>query len=281
MKKQNTILLLIICLTSLSSFSQDSLRHDKKNYVDFLHYPDENSQNHFLMCNYQFFYSAIGKTIGARGTMASFGLNLARFFSTKIIIAAVADIKLLPGIWPIKPSSNFTSEFNNSFIKTYDNQVDSANANIVQSAFNQQGRPIIGQNVFTAGVALSLFPQKYGGVLLQVKYGGMGFQIHGVYGNKYVNNGANDKVGMGVTGNWIYEITFKPVAFFENTFINTTKNEEGKFGKSFVLSFYYERLNFKSAEFNGTKVTQMVSSDFINKYRIDNRFGFKIGFAMY
>ena len=223
----------------------------------------------------------MGNTIGARGTMASFGLNLARFFSTKIIIAAVTDIKLLPGVWPIKPSNSFTSEFNNSFIKTYNNQTDSANAYIMQSAFNQQGQSIIGQNVFNIGIALSLFPQKYGGILLQAKYGGMGFQIHGVYGNKYLNNGANDKVGMDVTGNWICEITIKPVAFFENAFINTTKKGKGKFGKSFVLSFYYERLNFKSAEFNGTKVNQIVTSDFINKYGIDNRFGFKIGFALY
>lgn len=32
-----------------------------------------------------------------------------------------------------------------------------------------------------------------------------------------------------------------------------------EFGKSFIISFNYEKLNFKTAEFNGTKVTQIIS----------------------
>jgi hypothetical protein len=86
---------------------------------------------------------------------------------------------------------------------------------------------------------------------------------------------------MSVSGNWIYEITFKPATLFGDTYVFTDRENDYKFLKSFVLSLYYERLNLKSAEFNGTKIDKMVSSDFINKYGIDNRFGFKIGFAFY
>ncbi|MGZ4089086.1 MAG: hypothetical protein ACXVNO_00080 [Bacteroidia bacterium] len=266
-------------VTQIKYNSTDTIKNTPKNYWEFLRYPNDKSQNHFFTYNYQFFYSAIGKTLGARGTMANFGINLARLFSTKIILSVVADIKILPGVWPIKPSNSFTSDFNNSFLKTHDNQTDSANSSVVKNAFNNGD--VMGQNVFNFGIALSLFPQKYGGILFQVKYGGTGFQIHGVNGNKYVNNGGNDKVGMSVSGNWIYEITIKPAALFGNTYVFTDRETDDKFFSSFVLSFYYERLNFKSAEFNGTTINKMVSSDFINKYGIDNRFGFKIGFAFY
>lgn len=265
----------------LGQDSNDTLKDTPINYLEFLRYPTAKSQTHLFTYSYQFFYSPIGKTLGSRGTMANFGINLARLFSTKIILGVVADIKILPGVWPIKPSKSFTSDFNESFLKTYDTQTDSANSTVVKSAFNNGGQNIIGQNVFNFGVALSLFPQKYGGILLQIKYGGTGFQIHGVNGNKYINNGGNDKFGMNITGNWIYEITFKPAAFLYNTYIFTDRETDDKFFSSFVLSFYYERLNLKSAEFNGTTIDKMVSSDFINKYGIDNRFGFKIGFAFY
>lgn len=281
--KKNILIILFISLSRLvlGQTSNDGLQNTSKNYWEFLRYPNDKSQNHFFTYNYQFFYSTTGKTLGARGTMANFGINLARFFSTKIILGVVADIKILPGVWPIKPSNSFTSDFNTNFLKTYDTQTDSANASVVKDAFNNNNQNIIGQNIFNFGVAVSLFPQKYGGILLQVKYGSTGFQIHGVNGNKYINNGGNDKVGMYVSGNWIYEITFKPAAFFYNTYIFTDRETDDKFFNSFVLSFYYERLNLKSAEFNGTKLDKMVSNDFINKYGIDNRFGFKIGFAFY
>jgi len=281
---KNKLYITIFLSLSAQVFGQtpkDSLQNAPKNYWEFLRYPNDKSQNHLFSYNYQFFYSAIGKTLGSRGTMANFGVNLARFFSTKVILGVVADIKILPGVWPIKPSSSFTSDFNNNFQKTFDTQTDSANSSVVKNAFNNGGQNIIGQNIFNFGVAFSLFPQKYGGILLQAKYGVTGFQIHGVNGNKYINNGGNDKVGMYVSGNWIYEITFKPAAFLYNTYIFTDRETDDKFLSSFVLSFYYERLNLKSAEFNGTTIDKMVSSDFINKYGIDNRFGFKIGFAFY
>jgi hypothetical protein len=48
-----------------------------------------------------------------------------------------------------------------------------------------------------------------------------------------------------------------------------------------VISFYYERLNFGSSTFNGTAMQEVVTSEFFEKYKIDHRFGFKIGLTFY
>lgn len=278
MKKRVLILAICSCIFHFYSYSQVELPKVKNTYLNFLREPSAESQNQLFTFNYQFMYGAFGKTMGANGLIPNFGINLARFFSRKIIIAGVADLKLVPGMWAPNTNKEFLNDFNSNLISTFNNQLDSANASIVSFAFNNG--QIFGNNVFNFGIAFSLFPQKYGGILIQVKHGTTGFYLHNVYNSPYVNGGGSDKVPISNSGNWVYELTLKPFAFFKNTYYNI-REENFKFANSFIISFYYEKLNFKSAEFNGTTIDKIVSQTFLNKYGIDNRFGFKIGIGLY
>lgn len=270
----------LLFFPSIASAQTTADREDKE-VADSLNLFYKTHQNHYLLVGYNYMLNPVGKTIGAQGTIASIGFNVARFLSKQITIGIVADAKFVPGISTKKLSKEFITDFNNAFIPTYSNVQDSANAYVIKAAVNSDVAQITGNSVFNIGLMVSLFPQKYGGLLLQVKYGSRGFQVHGVYGNPYVNQGGNDKVPMGVVSNWTCELTFKPYAFFENAYIDTENYSAYDIGKTISLSIFYERLNFQSANFNGTNFSQMVNTSFMDKYGIDNRFGFKVGFMFY
>jgi hypothetical protein len=133
------------------------------------------------------------------------------------------------------------------------------------------------------GLMFSLFPHKAGAIMLQVKRGGVGYQAHAlVFENASVPNiSGNDKYPFTISKSWKYELTFKPQAFFEDAYIDVNNQEPGDFWKTFSISFFYEKINFKTAEFNGTKFSTFLTNDFMTKYAFDNRFGFKIGFSLY
>lgn len=248
-------------------------------YFDRILYSDYGDQNHLFCFQYKYMYSPFGKTIGAQGGMFNIGINLARFFSTKFILGGVADIKYIPGISVIKPSNEFLADFNSSYSPNFSTSLDSANSTVFYDNFNLNG--IRGNNMFNFGFMFSPYPQKFGGIMFQVKTGITGFQFHqNIYGNPYVNYGGNDKVAMGVSKNWTYEITMKPLAFFKNTFYSKSSPNQLLLC-SMVISFYYERLNFGSSTFNGTAMQEVVTSEFFEKYKIDHRFGFKIGLTFY
>ncbi|MCW3083349.1 MAG: hypothetical protein JWP12_715 [Bacteroidetes bacterium] len=279
---KHTKLIFIFLLFCASSFAQDSLfaKIQKTKYYHYLRYADSTSQNHLLIINYQFMVNPVGKTFGAQGLIPTFGFNIARLFSKKIIIAACLDFKAFPGFATKKLSSQFVSDFNKNYTQTYHTPLDSANTYTVKEGINSNSI-ISGNDVFNIGIMISLFPQRYGGILLQVKHGEDDFEFHSVLNNKYVDGGGRDKFPMGISDNWTYELTLKPYAFFSNSYISFTSGSDDIIWKSICVSFFYERLNFKSAEFNGTPLSTMVKPEFMNKYGIDNRFGFKIGFAFY
>lgn len=255
----------------------------KSKYLKFLIAPDSSSQNHLFSFSYQYMLNPIGKTIGSQGMISNFGINLARFFSKKIIIGISLDLKWIPGMSTKKINNEFTSDFNSHFIKQYDNPQDSANAYIMKTVFNNgYGPSLYGNGISNIGIMISLFPQKYGGVLLNFKTGNTSFKIHSVYDNPYVKNGKVDAAYLTLINNYIIDITFKPYAFFKNAYVSKINS----FGfndilKRFVISVFYQRLNFSSAEFNGTKISSMVDSAFNSKYKTDNRFGIKLGWGIY
>ena len=283
--KNRFFLLVLFSVISFYGFNQDKSRDNHvvlelRKYFKGIVTPEPEDQNHLFNFQYKYMYSPWGKTIGARGGMFNFGINLGRFFSNKIIIGPVADMKLYPGgARANKLTSEFLNDFNASFTLNNSTLLDSVNSLVYSSNFNKDG--IRGNSMFNLGVMISLFPQKFGALMLQIKKGGTSFQFHNmIYGNTFVNGGGNDKVGMWVSNNWTYELIIKPFAFFRNTFYS--KYHGGQYlSNSFVISFYYERLNFRSSEFNGTKLIEIVNDSFISKYGIDNRFGIKIGLAFY
>jgi hypothetical protein len=278
----------VILLTFLLSFSQFSVFSQgdsfMNNDIDF----EQNfrkrklsrPQNQPVTYQYKYIYSPYGNTFGARGLMANFGLNVAKIFSDKFILGPVIDFKVNPGRHRILASTDFLSDFNNSFTALNSTALDSANSDVIKDNFNGG---ILGNSIFNYGIMFSLFPNKYGGILFEIKTGVTFLQAYrNIYGNTYVNGGDNDRFPFSTRKNLICEMRFKPYALFTNSYVDT----DGDIGfreflKTIAFSFYYERFNFKSTEFNGTKLSQVVSAEFMSKYGIDHRFGFKIGIAFY
>jgi hypothetical protein len=217
--------------------------------------------------------SPFGNTIASQGFVMNLGLNLARFISKNIVLGINSDLKLSGGYFIKYGTSQFLNDFNSSFYLHYNNSLDSANSNIVRNAINKSPlNPITGSRLYNFGIMFSPFPFKYGGIMLQVRRGAKVFKID-VGNNPFVGG---DNGYLEITKNWIYELMFKPLTFKKNKFPSTRH-----FNTSITFSVHYEKLNFGNAKFNGTSIRQMLSSDFINRYQFDNRFGFKIGLGFY
>lgn len=277
-----TRIFIVLCFfIATKIYTQDSIKPFPR-YIRFLRHPSPASQNHLITASYQYMLSPVGTTLGAQGTIANIGLNIARFFSRKFVLGISYDLKYIPGISTKNPGRQFVRDFNDAFITSYSTPLDSANAYVVRYALNDNGSHITGNNVFNLGVIFSPFPQKYGGLLFQVKYGVNGYNIHGrIYENKFIEGGGRDFYSISVSKNWTYELSFKPAAFFGNTFLNTEDYEPSEIWEGFIISFYYQRLNFATAEFNGTPFSKMTSDEFNKKYALDNRFGIKLGMSFY
>jgi hypothetical protein len=279
--KRNIITIVFSCFISSLLFSQEKDGNRLKNYIfDLIHTAPED-QNHLFTVQYNYMLTPWGKTIGAQGGVATFGLNFARFFSKQITFGISADIKLIPGLATNKPSQKFKNDFKDNYTPILNNSKDSANSVVFYN--NLFGNGVSGNNMFNIGLMFAPFPQRFGGIQIQVKTGVTGFEFHNnIYGNTFINDGGNDKVPMAVSKNWRYEISFKPATLFGNSYYALSDGVNANvIWKSFILSFYYEYQNFKSAAFNGTYLRDIVSQPFLDNYGVDHRFGLKLGFAFY
>ncbi|NOQ74805.1 MAG: hypothetical protein GQ574_22515 [Crocinitomix sp.] len=228
---------------------------------------------------YKYIYSPYGKTFGARGLMANFGLNFAKLDNDKIIFGPIMDFKLNPGRHRILAPNEFLSDFNDSYSPVNTTPQDSAYSQVIHQNLNGG---ILGNSILNFGIMFSAFPNRYGGILFEIKTGITYLQAHSnIYGNTFVNGGGNDRVAFTTTKNLICEMTFKPYAIFKNSYIEGNYFDFIEFLKTIAISFYYERFNFKNTEFKGMEVRELVPDEFMTKYGVDNRFGFKIGLAFY
>lgn len=263
--KSKTCLLLLFCFLSSQINSRNIIK-------DSLPAKSDDSHTYLFTLNYGLMMSPIGKTTSNQGLLMNLGINLSRFFSNKILFGIAGDLKLSGGF--IKHGdAQFLSDLDANYNVQYDNTLDSANSVIVKNALTKSAQnPIMGNRCYNIGIMFSPFPDKYGGIMFQVRRGSKVFRIE-VGNNPFV---VGEYGYLEVSKNWIYEITFKPWTFKNDKFPSTKR-----FKTSITVSFHYERVNFGSAEFNGTKINKMFSSEFIEKYEIDHRFGFKIGIGFY
>lgn len=217
----------------------------------------------------------IGKTFGMKGFSLSLGFNFAKFKTDKMILGICTDIKIVPGLLTIYPNKTFKADFQSNYVSAYPTLQDSANAAVVKSSLLGSSG-LIGNTLFTIGLMFSPFPKKYGGLMLALKHGTHNAYSRHVYGNPNIQFGAYDKLPISFKSSFV-ELTCKPGTFFRKT-DSDTKNA---FINAISFSLYYERFNFKSGEFNGGKLSEMVSESFMTEYGIDHRFGFKFGLSFY
>jgi len=251
----------------------------KSSRINFVKFPNETSQNYLVTANLQLIPVSYGHTIGVKGLVSNVGINFARLFSRKFVLGVAVEFKIVNGIFPGKPSKAFVSDFNEMYISQYDNPKDSANAFVVKNAINTN---FLGSQLGNICVMFSAFPQKYGGVLVQIKKGVSSFGINSyVYGNQYIDGGGHDHFNLGSIRNYSVELTFKPLSFFRNTYVVRGSKISKSIVNRLLVSIFYENVAFKDAEFNGTPVSKMVADDFMKKYGTDHRFGLKFGIGIY
>ena len=141
-------------------------------YLNQLYIPADDAQARLLTCSWQYLYSYQFESFRTGGMQLSVGVNVARFFSNKFVIGIIADVKGVKGLTQQHFSDDFINDFNESFITEYNKPSDSAKAYVISQAINDvPGHGFFGNYSGNLGIMFSLFPQKYGGVLISAKRG--------------------------------------------------------------------------------------------------------------
>ncbi|MGZ4033503.1 MAG: hypothetical protein ACXVP4_01455 [Bacteroidia bacterium] len=254
----------------------------KSKYLNYLLNPDENSQAALMSISWQYLYAPQSKTFTIGGMHLNVGLNLARFFTKKFIFGICYDLKEFDGFTKQHFSQQFVNDFNYNFIPTYSNAKDSAIAYTLKGGINKEsGFGTIGNTFENIGISFSPFPQKYGGILIQIKKGNRVFPYWGIYTNKLLSKDDGSNIYLQLNNCYSFEVCFKPYKFFNSkrTELNNLKGKD--FYKFIVVSLYYERITLKNATFDDKPLSEIVNKDFITKYNTDDHFGIKIGFGIY
>lgn len=277
--------LLLFCISSsLCSRAQITTANstpflDKHKYLKFLLMPDSSSQARMFTAGVQYLRTVQHETVRSSGTHWSAGFNVARFFTNKHILGVFIDVKVLKGFTSQKFSRQFIDDFNSGFRESYNTPEDSARAYLLKQRINSSS--MFGNYMGNVGIMLSLFPQKYGGVMLSVKKGYRSYVISGIYENKYIGEGKQEIALFDLADNYAFELTIKPYTFFKNSMFPASTTVGDNFLRLFTLSFYYERTNLQKASIEGLPLDYITSASFMQKYGKTDLYGFKIGLMIY
>ncbi len=280
MTKTLTILLLLFVIT-VNGQSSDTTKRNRK-YVDYLFTPDENTQSALVNFRAQYLYVQPDKPFRRGGLNFNFGLNLARFFSKKIILGVCLDTRFIfAGQTRQNFSQQFVSDFNCSQINSNPTLRDTVRSQVLYDAINSNGVTIKGNHPLYFGISFSPFPQKYGGILIEFKRGGSSYLFFGNYNAKLLSDHDENEAAMLLTyNNLAIDITFTPYKFFSSKRVGFDNSKVKDFYKFIVISLCCEKFSLKNAKFSGQPLSAMVSQDFISKYSDKYYFGIKLGIGI-
>ncbi len=251
-------------------------------YLKSIYLPDTNAQARLFSASWQYKYSVKYESFRTGGMQATFGINIARFFSNQFVLGFALDIKAVKGFTQQHLSYAFIEDFNTAFQNNYGTTIDSASGYIVNDAFNDvPPHQFLGNYSGSYGIQFSPFPQKYGGILIAAKRGYNSFPIFGTYENEYISNGELDNALFDIKGNYSFELIMKPYTFFHNGYVNLQDRQKNNILKCISIGFYYDKINLENATFNDRDFKKMVNDDFIKKYGIDDCYGMKLGVSLY
>ena len=260
----------------------------KSKFLRNLIIPDSNTQATVLGVTFQYLHCPQNNSLRSEGTHVNLILNVARFFTRKFILGFCFDIKGFGGFTKQNFSQKFIGDFNQNYISNYNSSTDSAMANTLKGAINSEsGFGNRGNYRIQYGIAISPFPQKYGGLLLLLKAGTNAYSLYGTYTKKLFYNDAGNYMSFNLNQSYSIELTFKPYKFFNSEGVSWSNEKLKHIYRYIVLSLYFERLSLKGATLGGTSygrempISQMVNQNFISKYNNIYNFGFEVGFALY
>jgi hypothetical protein len=281
---KNLLLLLVIIFAINNAHAQESDSTDsmKVKYGDFLKY-DCLSHTYFVFGGYHYLNVPKSANFKTGGTILNVGFNVARFFSKKIIVGVTADWKYFFGYTNQSFSNEFVTDFNSSFIDEQNSLTDSLRANILKDAINGvSGHGFNGNQFGNIGIAFSLFPRKYGGIMLQIKKGWISYPINGDEGKEELGKENDQNLPtFSLKNNIFVDLTFKPYRFFNSERVNVEIFKWKDLFKKIAITLYYERISLEKSDYDGLRLENIVGDDFVSKYGAQQNFGIKIGLALY
>lgn len=259
---------------------------------------DTNSRTHYVYLSYGYTRAPRNVTFTTGGGRFEIGLNVARFFSDKFFLGITFGTQCLFSNSVNQNLSNeFVTDFNNNFFLNADNLEDSAQALTLKGGINNKNKFGINANLINSfGILFSPFPDRFGGIALQVNYASNLFGFYGVNNIRpRVYDWDSNLTSLHSIRSWQYEIKLKPYYFFKKGKVvvlnedneqyfptkSEFKNTALNIAKATTISFYLETLSFKNTGFAGKSLNEYVKQPFLDKYEKDYHFGFKIAFAVY
>ncbi|PCJ63649.1 MAG: hypothetical protein COA58_16055 [Bacteroidetes bacterium] len=267
MKSLATILSLV--LFSNFSYSQDS--------------------NHVIVSPLYVAYNISGTTMGdvlpTYGGHVSLGLNPGVLIKKGIVLGVFFDLRWLKNLGSSNEYGKITNAINTHIIKNHDNELDSARSAFLQTAFSHtknDKKYFLGSYLGNWGIMFSPYPDRYGGLMLQVKRGSREFPIYGVYGDSILGDDSNGNsiewLNFKIPNNIEIQLTSKPLTFFKQ------RKEIPKYPSwrdNFFVSFFYRQPSLKRAEFDNQPLSKFLKPAFFEQYGTSHQFGFKVSFGIY
>lgn len=279
------LLFLCIIFAHLSCYSQKGPLNraiDNHSYLGYLLKDTLGVQASLMNLSINYLSIPEKKSLAVGGLNISIGLNIARFFTKKIILGASMDYKGFPGNSKRKFSNEFISDFNSNYIPSQNTPEDSAIAYTLKGAINGESDfGSRGGEFLNFGICFSPFPQKYGGFIVELKTGFRTVPFHGTYTRDVLFKGENRDVYLQMKGNYSVIVGFNPYKFLKAPKVTLGNATPKDFYKFISIRFYYEKITFRNAEFHHIPIDKIVKEDFISKYSSIDNFGFAIGFAFY
>lgn len=272
-KRRNLFILFFISI-ALSGISQN-------NFLTFLK-PDSNEQCRFFRGSLHYRNTFSKQPFNLNGFYFSTGLNIARFFSKKFVAGICLDFKPFKGITSWQPESSFISSFNASFTPDNSSAESTFSSSIFNDAINQNaGKNFQGNYFGNIGLQFSPFPQKFGGLLLELKRGYASFPVYGYSDADLIDNGDSDFAFYQVEKIYGASLYCKPFCFWAKDNLNSLQQTKEDWKKWFILGITYNRMNLSNDYLYGTSMKDVVSDAFWNANRIQHYVTFSLGIGLY
>ncbi len=266
------ILFVFLLFTFRESYTQN--KQNIKRYISFLK-RDSLQNNTYLTVSCNFMYSSIGKiSQGGRGCYLSLGLNLARFFSKKIVLGVTFDLQPFSGLWNHKFKQNYINDFNQHYSTTSLGTIDSGRVQTVYNSLNNNiNYDHFGNQHTSYGIMFSPYPTKYGGLMLILKRGQINYRVSN---GGSLDSQETDNLFITVPIDYKFELVCKPFYLFR-------QNNKRKYLwlNYFQVSAFFQKVSWKDAKIDGLAFNRFMSPTFQNKYSCDYHFGFTFRIGIY
>ncbi len=234
--------------------------------------------------SYNFSKVIKGDIMPSNGTYASLGLNLLYPLKKQFLFGIVVDYRAMKMMGTNRHFKQLTTDINHFLISDFDNPLDSTVSFFISQAFNNDGginsgKTIVfwGSYLFHYGFMISPYPNKYGGLMLQIKRGVYIFPIYGSYGNPNFHNGENENITLGIPTTLHLQLTCKPLTFFKKR----KDNYKSPFRNHLLVSVFYEEISLRKARIDSKPWDKYFDPKFFEKNDNNWHFGLKISYGIY